>query len=137
MANTPLDLGKPGIAEIQSGTFTGPREWRANDQHATTTSVKVGENVDLPVLAVVAYDGTTISAAVQGAPAYGILTAPVKTGAGESTTVAVYRSGEFLMDALIWDASFATDDQKAAAFEGGKSPSLFISKNPFKDEAYI
>lgn len=142
MANTPLDLGKPGIADIQTGSFTGPREYRANDQHATTTSVKVGENVDLPVLSVVYYDeaNDTIGLAVHGdasKAAYGILTAPVKTGAGEATTVAVYRTGAFLMDALNWDASFDTDEKKATAFEGGKSPSLFIMKNPNKDEAYI
>lgn len=138
---TVLTQGTPGVASFGSDVVLSADEPRFGDGQATTTICNVGALVDLPIYSVVAYDGTTIALAeMVGSPgvsnAYGILTAPVNTATGESTTVAVYRSGHFNMDALNWDASFSTDALKAAAFEGSVSPTIFVSKPAF-DSANI
>lgn len=138
---TVLTQGTPGVASFGSDVVLSADEPRFGDGQATTTICNVGASVDLPIYSVVAYDGTTIALAeMVGSPgvsnAYGILTAPVLTGTGESTTVAVYRSGHFNMDALNWDASFSTDALKQAAFEGSVSPTIFVSKPAF-DSANI
>jgi len=141
LTNHNSNIKDPGIAAIEGASFTGPREPLFGDTPApTTTTVKVGENVDLPIYSVVSYDGSTIALATLSggtSNAYGILTAPVKTGAGESTTVDVYRSGHFDMVALNWDASFATDDDKKTAFEDGKSTTIFISKKKWNDSLHV
>lgn len=126
----------PGIASFATESFGGPGEPRFGDGNSTTTPVNVGASVDLPIYTVVSYDGTTIAIAGQVAgDAYGILTAPVLTGAGQSTTLDVFRSGHFDLDELNWDASFTTDAQKIVAFEGSKSPTIFISKKQHANDA--
>lgn len=44
----------------------------------------------------------------------------------DAVTMPVYYSGNFNIDALVWDSSFTTDAQKLAAFMGAPSPSQFI-----------
>lgn len=67
---------------------------------------------------------------------YGILTAAVKTGAGQTTTVDVYRDGHWNMDALNWHASFDTDSKKKHAFERSVSPMILISKKKWGNQVY-
>jgi hypothetical protein len=67
---------------------------------------------------------------------YGILTAPVNTGVGETTTVDVYRGGHWNMDALNWHSSFDTDDKKKHAFERSRSPGILISKKKWGNDVY-
>lgn len=134
-----LTQGTPGIAMAGSEVVLSADEPRFGDGAATTTICNVGASVDLPIYSVVSYDGTTIALAESTlgvSDAYGILAAPVLTGVGGATTVPVYRSGHFEMGALNWDASFNTEALKAAAFEGSKSPTLFVSKAAF-DSANI
>lgn len=66
---------------------------------------------------------------------YGITTAPVVTGAGQQTTMDIYRGGHWDMDQLVWDESFDTDEKKKLAFEGSLSPNVFISKKKFNNSA--
>lgn len=66
---------------------------------------------------------------------FGILAAPVRTTGTATMVLPVYREGHWDMDALVWDASFATDEMKRRAFEGGRSPNIFISKGKFNDDA--
>jgi hypothetical protein len=134
--DTQIPQPAPGIASFATESFGGPTELRFGDGQATTTTVGVGASLDLKIGTVVSYDGTTIALADQVADdAYGILTTDVVTGVGESTTIDVYRSGHFDMDALTWDASFTTDAQKKVAFEGSLSPTIFVSKKKFNDDA--
>jgi hypothetical protein len=67
---------------------------------------------------------------------YGILTAPIKTGAGETTTVDVYRDGHWSMDALHWHPSFDTDAKKKHAFERSRSPGILVSKKKWGNDVY-
>jgi len=136
MATTKLTMGAPGIAAYEEGGFTGIDELFFNDYPTTTTNVKVGENVDLPLGAVVAYDGTTITLHQHGTgQPYGILVSPVKTGAGQSTNVDVFRSGHFIQDALTFDASYDTDEKKQAAFNAVPNTTIYISKRRYQDQA--
>jgi hypothetical protein len=136
MADTVIPHSEPGVAAFSTATYINAGEPRFGDGEAITTVVNVGANVDLPIYSVISYDGSTIALAeMSGSPevsdAYGILAAPVKTGTGGATTAPVYRTGHFNMDALNWDASFDTDAKKAAAFEGSKSPTIFLGKPEF------
>lgn len=134
-----LTQGTPGVAMAGSEVVLSADEPRFGDGAAQTTICNVGASVDLPIYSVISYDGTTIALATNVADvsnAYGILAAPVLTGVGGATTVPVYRTGHFEMGALNWDASFDTDAKKAAAFEGGKSPTILVSKAAF-DSANI
>ena len=61
-----------------------------------------------------------------GVPAIGVTTNTVKQGA-TTKSVAVYRTGCFNPDALIWDSTYDTDAKKKSAFEyAGKG--IFIRK---------
>ncbi|MDQ0317717.1 hypothetical protein [Amorphus orientalis] len=49
------------------------------------------------------------------------------TGATDGTTTApFFYAGCFNPDALVWDASYATDEDKRAAFEGAPSPTQIL-----------
>lgn len=67
---------------------------------------------------------------------YGIGTAPVVTGANQETTIDVYRTGHWNMDALVWHASFDTDEKKKRAFEGSLSPGNFVSKKKWSNGVF-
>lgn len=67
---------------------------------------------------------------------YGITTAPVVTGVSQTTTIDVYRSGHWSMDALVWHASFDTDEKKKRAFEGSLSPTNFVSKKKWNNDVF-
>lgn len=66
---------------------------------------------------------------------FGILAAPVQTTGADTMTLPVYREGHWDMDALIWDESYVNDEMKRRAFEGGRSPNIFVSKGKFNDDA--
>jgi len=139
MAVTKLTLRDPGIAAYEEGSFIGPDEHLfASAPQVTTTNVKVGENVDLPIFSVVAYDGNTITLHQHGTgEPYGILASPVKTGPGQSTNVDVFRTGHFVMEALNFDPTYDTDEKKKAAFDNVPNTTIYISPRRYKDEALI
>lgn len=56
----------------------------------------------------------------------GITPTVLLTGVGVTTTTDIMRQGCFDPDALNWDASFVTDDQKRRAFEGSPSPTNIV-----------
>lgn len=66
---------------------------------------------------------------------YGILAEPVVMTNGQSMPVSLYREGHWNMDALTWDASYATEASKKTAFEGSLSPNIFVSKKKFPNDA--
>ncbi len=122
-----------GIAGVEHGdVHTSDWTHLAGDTPpVVTVSVKAVGPLSLPGLSVVKYDGTTIAPAQLGDTPYGITTAPVELADGETTTLAVYIQGHFFMDALNFDPSFATDDDKLAAFNGAPTPTVIVlSKRP-------
>lgn len=72
-----------------------------------------------------------------GVKAAGIMTAPVVTGANQSTTVDLYRGGHWNMDALVWDTSFDSDAKKRTAFEGSISPAILVSKKKYSSDSIV
>jgi hypothetical protein len=118
------------IAGFESqAEYHDPGLFYSDTPEAVTASYAVGPNTDLPYGAVVKLDGGVLAMAAQGDEPVGVLTAPVKTDASTSTTVAVYRTGHFRMQALVFDPSFTTDEQKLAAFDGMASPGqIFVTK---------
>lgn len=136
MAVTKIPFGAPGVASFQEDSF-GQMEVRSGDTPVTTTTEKVGPSTTLAIYSVVGRVGNApggnLVLATQSVKPVGILTAPVSTGAGVSTTVDVYRSGMWNPDALVWDASFNTDTLKFAAFEGSVSPENFLQRPKHQD----
>lgn len=132
----------PGIAGFATESIGSTDDPRFGDGQPTTTTVAVPASFEGALYEVVALGANGVEKAVYdatyetlGARPYGILTAPVVTGVGETTTLDVYRSGHWNMDALVWPASFDTDAKKKAAFEGSLSPTIFISKKKFSSDA--
>ncbi len=64
---------------------------------------------------------------------FGILADPVVMTNGQSMSVAFYREGHWDMDQLNWSAGW-TDAMKVKAFEGSRSPNIFISKKKFNND---
>lgn len=107
------------------------------DTPVTTTPEIVADavvaSVDLPAYSVVGRDGngklvkaTWNATPASGVPAVGVTTATVKAGA-TAKNVAMYRSGMFNPNALVWDASYDTDEKKRLAFEYAQD-TIFIRK---------
>ena len=126
----PINFGIAGAehGDVQTSDWT---HIAGDTPPVATVSVKAVGPLNIPALSVVKYDGTTIALATNTDTPYGITTAPVELAAGESTTLAVYIQGHFFMDALNFDASFATDGDKLAAFNGAPTPTVIVlSKKP-------
>ena len=91
----------------------------------------VAPNQDLKFLQVVALNSTgQVVAAEAGQPAIGVMPIPVVTGA-ETVTAQVIRAGVFDPEALVFDESYATFADKAAAFRGAPAPTNIITKRRF------
>jgi len=133
--DTNIPLGKPGVASFASETFGGPGELRYGEGVLTTTTISLtasGAAVSLGLGSVIDGNGGGILANQAGATAADranyVLAEPIEIADGETMVVPVYREGHFNMDALTWAASYTTDAQKAPAFEGSVSPTIFVSK---------
>ena len=133
----------PGIAGFASESIGNAAEPRFGEGVPTTTTVNVPASFTGVIYQVVGVDANnSLVPAVYAAdysaggvqPA-GILTTSVVTEAGQTTTVDIYREGHWDMDALVWPASFDTDAKRKVAFEGGKSPNIFVSKKKFTSDA--
>ena len=132
--NTPLVT--PGIASFASdGPYASPEYIMGDRPQITSTLEAVAQNTDLAFLTVVgrvanAVDGA-ITKAVQGSVTpIGVLAAAAKTGAGQTGKIAVFRTGHFNPNALVWDSSYDTAAKKAAAFEGAGSPTQILLTTP-------
>lgn len=65
---------------------------------------------------------------------FGITTHPISLLNGQSMSVSFYREGHWDMDALNWHASYNSDAARKHAFEGSRSPTIFISKKKFNND---
>lgn len=83
------------------------------------------------------WGGATLSGGAEvaggGVVPRGITTVEVITGAGVSTTVAIFEAGCFNPNALNWDDSFNTDEKKKHAFDGSPSPCNIVIYKPKYD----
>lgn len=87
----------------------------------------VTADLELQQFAVVGLSaGKLVMATAGGVKPIGVLTQHVVGASDGETTVPVFYSGCFNPDALVWDASFNTDELKRAAFEGSPSPTQVL-----------
>lgn len=127
----------PGLAEFQSDTIGGLVELFAGDTPAPVTqsagysavlavagipaNTPVSVDVDTGEIALV--DGSTVTKA--NAVTVGVLRAGA--GGGAKGTMAVYRAGNFNINALAWPDSLATEAQRLAGFDLAASQ-IYVTK---------
>ena len=128
--DTILPTTDHGIASFERHTFGNPVEPMFNDGGGKTTNITIAAGQTLALRTVIAKDGTPAKMGVAGKEAFGILAAAVNT-AGGAAVAPVYRDGSWSMGALTFDASYATDEDKASAFEGGASPTIFVERREY------
>lgn len=118
------------IGAAAAGLFSGL------SPEVVTNDLIVAASQTIPALTPVGYDANKrlVPAVAGGATPIapvGITVHAITTDA--STTykgVAVYRAGCFNPDMLNWPASFDTDAEKFAAFEGAPSPTQIVIRRP-------
>lgn len=133
---TPQDGGlTAGIAGKSSDTINPPAEelFTGDAPAVFTTEHTVANGENLAALSVVGFDSNgELVMAVQEDEASPIKPIGVLVYAVDATGGAakghVYRSGCLNPDLLVWDASYDTDAEKAAAFEGSPSPTQIITR---------
>lgn len=144
MADNTIPRNAPGIAGFSTASYQDAEEPRYGEGVPTTThrTIKSTAGITLALYSVIsiAADGEIALATLAGGPpavsnAYAILAAPVVLAAGQSMSLPFYREGHWDHAALAWDASFDTFDKRKTAFEGSKSPNIFISDKQFRASA--
>jgi hypothetical protein len=65
---------------------------------------------------------------------YGVLAAPIVMTNGDTMDVPIYVDGHWDQDALTWDATYVTDEQKQRAFEGSVNPGILVSKRKYNSD---
>lgn len=139
MADVKIPQNQPGIAGFATESYESAAEPRYGENVATTTHelCSTVAALTLPLYSVINVSPTgVISLAVYDAnenTATAILAEPIAMLANTSMSVVMYREGHWDMQALNWHASFDTDAKKRNAFEGGPSPTLFVSKKLFSN----
>lgn len=105
-----------------------------NEPAVLTVDHIVAANTTFPALQVVGFDGSgNIVKAVKGTVnAVGIAVAPLATAGtvGALKGAPIYRAGCFNPDALVWDASYATDADKFTAFNLAPQPTQIVVRRP-------
>lgn len=127
MAVTQIPYADAGVASFEQHDGFIPVElFNSAMPEPITEDFPVGENTDLRAGAVVGVDGAgNLALAKTSATAIvplGVLTTPVKTGAGQTTRAPIWRAGNFNPAGLFWHADYDTDAKKAAAFRGSPTP---------------
>lgn len=133
-------------APVRSQTVGIPDQWTdevlaaqvalvtGNEPAVLTVDHVVAAATTLPALQVVGFDGTgNIVKAVKGTvEAVGILVAPITVAgaAGSLRGAPIYRAGCFNPDALVWDATYATDVDKFTAFDKAPQPTQIVVRRP-------
>jgi hypothetical protein len=87
----------------------------------------VANGQDLAYLQVVGFDGSGNIVAANNTTVTAVGVMPYAVDAtGGAVKAEIYRSGNFKPEALVWDAGYATDADKAKAFEGAPSPTQIV-----------
>lgn len=120
-----------GVAGFEAGDSYQSRElFNSAIPLPVTEDFPVAQSTELPAFSVVGVNASgDIALAKTSNTAVvplGILTLPVKTGAGETARVAIYRAGNFNPAVLSWHADYDTDAKKAAAFRGSPTPTNIV-----------
>lgn len=136
-----VPYGDPGVANFEKESWGNRQNWQYGDTPALTSKTvsftASGSDLEISFLDVLAVDGG--AAAQNGAGAADranyIAATTITIADGETKSVPVYVQGHFEMEALGWDATYTTDAQKEAAFQGSISPTIFVSKSKHDSDA--
>lgn len=131
---TVINQNDPHMASSQTENFETIALFTGDTPVTTTPETFApadSDDEDVAANTVVGRNGSgQLVPAVYGSIApIGITTASVKADATDRR-VAVYRSGMFNPAALVWDASYDTDEKKRTAFEASQ-PTIFVRPNKF------
>jgi len=133
------DAYEPGLASFETEgpyanevLFTGDTPVTTTSETAAAAAVSAADLVRYTVVGRDA-NGDIVPAVKDTIEAIGITTATVLQNATDRR-LPVYRAGMFNPRALIWDSSYATDDDKRLAFEASQ-PTIFIREPVFKNHA--
>jgi len=142
MQDHKIPRNEPGVAGFATESWGNNEEPRFGEGVADTIDIEVTAGAGglvLPLYSVASYDratkALTLAAVTAGESDANCLTAmPINLAANATARVAVYVAGHWSMDALNWDASFATQTSKEGAFEANR-PTILVSKKKFSDDA--
>lgn len=132
--NVPLVSG--GIASFASdGPYASPEYIMGDRPQITSTLEDVAASTTLAFLTVVGRVGNAATGALTIAvfgsvTPIGVLAVSVATAAGQTGKAAVFRTGHFNPNLLVWDSSYDTAAKKAKAFEGAGSPTQILLTTP-------
>ena len=136
-----IPRGVPGIADYETRTYGNLQEILYSDTppmaQITVEMTASGADLEIGYLSVLATDGTPAVQTETGAAdrANYIAATAITIPDGATKSVPVYVAGHFIMDALVWDASYDTDAKKKVAFQGSVSPTIFVSKAKHNSDA--
>jgi hypothetical protein len=133
-----IGYGTPGVPSYEKDAGFGRVELLVGDvpPNGAPADLPCAAGAVLPLFAVVGQVGNVPTGALALATqdgtvkAIGVLMVAVNLPAGKTSTARVHGSGHFNANALVWDASFTTFEQKAAAFPFGTS-NVLIGRNPY------
>ena len=125
MANVKVPYIEAGLASFEElDTYT--QGFLLSGDHPRLASYPMTAATDqvFQQFEVVGYNGDNeLVPAVNGSvQAIGVITQALDTTDREGVTVPTFYSGCFNPDALVWDASYATDADKLNAFVGAPTP---------------
>lgn len=142
MADNTITHGAPGIAEFDSESWGNVKEVRLQQNppfvaRRATISNGGAEALTLPIWSVVSLTGLAVNTG-GNSDAVGILPAPIVIPAGGSVEMDLIVAGYYDYDALNWDASFATEADKRAAFDGRPAPTnIVLDTNPYNSDGVL
>ena len=139
MADEQIPRQDPAGAKFATRSYRGAEETffdlsaEVIDQDVPYT---LTADTDLAYLSVVNYDEDTgaITLATAATGANAVLAQPLKGLTGATGRVAIHTSGHFNTRALIYDASFNTDDLKQKAFMDSGRPMLRASTPKYSSD---
>lgn len=125
---TDIPFGNPGRAEDAFEAFTQRDLLLSDTPTFFTEDMTLAASQDVALYEVVGVDGSgnIVPANNSTVTAIGLMAGAIASGVGENPTVQVIRGGHFNADMLVWDAGYATDADKIAAFRGADTPTQIV-----------
>ena len=125
---TNIPFGNPGQAGSATEAFTQFDLLLSDTPTLFTEDMTLAASQDIALYEVVGLDGSgnIVPANNTTVTAIGISAGAIVSGVGQNPTIQVIRGGHFNGDALVWDAGYATDADKIAAFRGADTPTQIV-----------
>lgn len=125
---TTIPIGNPGQAGDSFESFTQFDLLLSDTPVFFTTDETLAVSQDIALYEVVGFDGSgnIVPANNTTVTAIGIAAGAITSDGASNPTIQVIRGGHFNGDKLVWDAGYATDADKIAAFNGADAPTQIV-----------